>query len=260
MVLFYHDFFFLDVSSSLKKEKLMISMYDIKKECSYFNMVLFHDCIDMKVSFCGEYLAILGSYFVSLYKITGKSLHYLYKLKLNRRGTCMTFHPLEKILVIGDKKGRITFYHGIDQLSSNQNPITTNYHWHAHQVNCIAFSMDGYYMLSGGQEAVLVIWQLQTGNKQFLPRLGSPIMSLSISSDQTMYGIGLKDNLIQLIRSSNLLVKCQIQGIQYDSISLNNNLLLKLNPKTQDIVLNGVSNCLQFYNFQHDTTTMKVSL
>ena len=45
-------------------------------------------------------------------------------------------------------------------------------HWHAHAVNALAFNSDGTYLLSGGDEAVLVVWQLSTGDRRYFPRLG----------------------------------------------------------------------------------------
>jgi NET1-associated nuclear protein 1 (U3 small nucleolar RNA-associated protein 17) len=57
----------------------------------------------------------------------------------------------------------------------------TTLQWHAAAVGAITFSSDGNYLLSGGVEAVLVLWSLVSGGtaaKQFLPRLGAPICQL----------------------------------------------------------------------------------
>jgi NET1-associated nuclear protein 1 (U3 small nucleolar RNA-associated protein 17) len=37
---------------------------------------------------------------------------------------------------------------------------------HAHIVRSMAFTKDGSYLVSGGEEAVLVIWQITTGEKE----------------------------------------------------------------------------------------------
>ena len=58
-------------------------------------------------------------------------------------------------------------------------------HWHAHRVRSLAFSADGTTLLSGGDEAVLVMWQLGTRNRSFLPRLGGSILAIASSSLET---------------------------------------------------------------------------
>lgn len=71
---------------------------------------------------------------------------------------------------------------------------TSEAHWHAHAVWGLAFSPDGSFLASGGEEAVLVLWALEgrgggagggggpNRNKAtmtFLPRLGAPIRTVS---------------------------------------------------------------------------------
>ena len=58
-------------------------------------------------------------------------------------------------------------------------PLST-FHWHQQAVGALAFTPDAAYLLSGGAEAVLVLWQLASGTKQFLPRLGGPLRSFDI--------------------------------------------------------------------------------
>ncbi|CAM9591782.1 unnamed protein product [Ectocarpus sp. 12 AP-2014] len=55
---------------------------------------------------------------------------------------------------------------------------STDMHWHAHPVRCMAVAPDGVQLLSGGEEAVLVQWNLSKGTKAFLPRLGAPLQVL----------------------------------------------------------------------------------
>lgn len=53
-------------------------------------------------------------------------------------------------------------------------------HWHAHAVNSLCFSADGLMLLSGGEEGVLVFWQMQHNfSKIFLPRLGAALLHLA---------------------------------------------------------------------------------
>lgn len=68
--------------------------------------------------------------------------------------------------------------------------------WHAHAVSSIAFTSNGAYLLSGGEESVLVIWQLHTGKKEFVPRVGAPIKTVALSTvggSEEEYLLGLAD-------------------------------------------------------------------
>lgn len=96
---------------------------------------------------------------------------------------CAAISPDDDVLATGDATGRIRIYRqlmpavlaaaghnaGKQQQQAEGNasregpggntgeelPCTT-WHWHAHRVLCLAFGLDGAYLLSGGREAVLV--------------------------------------------------------------------------------------------------------
>ena len=52
----------------------------------------------------------------------------------------------------------------------------------------------GTYLLSGGEESVLVLWQLDTHTRQFRPRLGSPIVRVACSPGDSYFCISLQSN------------------------------------------------------------------
>jgi FOG: WD40 repeat len=84
---------------------------------------------------------------------------------------------------------------------------TTALHWHAHAVSSIAFTSNGAYLLSGGEESVLVLWQLQTGKKEFVPRLGSPINTvalLKVGDSEEEYLLGLADATYVFVSAGTL--------------------------------------------------------
>lgn len=85
------------------------------------------------------------------------------------RITCLACHPVEQSIAVGNDQGRIALFNAV----TSDKPVQATYHWHAHAVSSVIFNSDGTYMLSGGLEAVLVIWQLESGVKRFLPRLGT---------------------------------------------------------------------------------------
>src|SRR5260221_7438285 len=117
--------------------------------------------------------------------------------------TCLAFHPLEDYFATGDDKGVVRLWYCLnDELPVNVRDVekrtqTRPLHWHAHAVSSIAFSRNGAYLLSGGEEAVLVIWQLHTGKKEFIPRVGAPISTISVTrslrTGEEEYLLGLVD-------------------------------------------------------------------
>ena len=75
----------------------------------------------------------------------------------------MAVDSAEEILAAGDASGRILIWHGLSgavHRSAMGEPIgdvaCSTVHWHAHPVGALAFSPDSCYLLSGGQEHVLV--------------------------------------------------------------------------------------------------------
>ena len=52
----------------------------------------------------------------------------------------------------------------------------------------------GTYLLSGGEESVLVLWQLDTHKRQFRPRLGSPITRVACSPGDKYFTLSLQNN------------------------------------------------------------------
>ena len=55
-------------------------------------------------------------------------------------------------------------------------------------------SPTGSYLLSGGEESVLVLWQLDSHKKQFRPRLGSPISKLACCHGDSYFAVSLHSN------------------------------------------------------------------
>ncbi|KAK6203430.1 nucleolar protein NAN1 [Scheffersomyces amazonensis] len=59
--------------------------------------------------------------------------------------------------------------------------------WHIDQVKALQFTPDNSYLLSGGLEKVLVFWQLETDNTQFLPRLNGTVEKISLEQNKSEY-------------------------------------------------------------------------
>ena len=65
-------------------------------------------------------------------------------------------------------------------------------------------SPDARYLFSGGEEGVLVVWQLGTGLKDFLPRLGAGITYLSSSAKEARVAVTTSDNTVRIINTASM--------------------------------------------------------
>lgn len=91
--------------------------------------------------------------------------------------------------------------------------LSRRLHWHRQAVNTLKWSHDGNYLVSGGNETVLVIWQLDTNQQQFLPHLSTPILNLTISAAGSSYALRLADNSIMVLSTADLLPSANISGL-----------------------------------------------
>ena len=72
----------------------------------------------------------------------------------------------------------------------------------------------GNYIISGGQESVMVLWQLDTGRKQYLPHLSSAICNIVVSPTGNSYAVKLADNSIMILSARELQPYAIIIGLQ----------------------------------------------
>ena len=145
--------------------------------------------------------------------------------------TCLAFHPSEEYFATGDTRGVVRLWYCLNDAipkgvtGVEKKAPTTTLHWHAHAVSSVAFTSNGAYLLSGGEEAVLVIWQLHTGRKEFVPRVGAPITSITVSkSAEEKYLLGLADASFVFVRSGTLrlsktIARVKLGALFYRSIS-----------------------------------------
>lgn len=128
------------------------------------------------------------------------------------RMTCLAFHPSDDLFATGDDKGNIRLWYCLAKgmtgaVGVEKKAQTTTLHWHAHAVSSIAFTPNGAYLLSGGEESVLVIWQLHTGKKEFVPRVGAPIETVAVSKvgdNEEEYLLGLADATYVFVGAGSL--------------------------------------------------------
>lgn len=85
--------------------------------------------------------------------------------------------------------------------------------------NSVTYTSPGNYIISGGVETVLVLWQLDTSARQYLPHLSSAIESLVVSPSGSAYAIRLSDNSVMVLSTTELKPTASISGIQYQCSS-----------------------------------------
>ncbi|KAL2009279.1 hypothetical protein VTN00DRAFT_7473 [Thermoascus crustaceus] len=135
--------------------------------------------------------------------------------------------PTSADLVLGESGGSILVYHDIvNSLTRNEDmyegegksgSVLRRLHWHRGPVSVVRWSRDGNYLISGGLESVMVLWQLDSGRKQFLPHLSSPICNIVVSPSGNLYALKLADNSVIVLSATELQPSATITGLQLPS-------------------------------------------
>ncbi|OMO60725.1 hypothetical protein CCACVL1_23917 [Corchorus capsularis] len=214
--------------------------------------------------------------------ITRITLHHTKQISV------IAFHPTQRIVAAGDVTGRILVWRGFGNKTFNKGNAVVNerlidieedkpgvrdnddadscstWHWHSAKVKVLRFSSDGAYLYSGGKEGVLVVWQLDTGNKKFFPRIGSPLLHFIDSPDPTLSSISCADNQIHLLRMPSLGILKTISGIKAPSSypeaykGLSNGIAF---DQTAGLVALRTENyCIQFYSLVDDRGISEVQV
>jgi hypothetical protein len=106
----------------------------------------------------------------------------------------MQVHPNSDYVAVGDCTGQIVKVY---------EKYTTKVHWHAHKVECLGFTNDCNFMLSGGEEGVVVIWHENSTEKSFLPRLGSAISHIKVNDNNDHYIVRLLNGMLKVFRTAD---------------------------------------------------------
>jgi NET1-associated nuclear protein 1 (U3 small nucleolar RNA-associated protein 17) len=123
--------------------------------------------------------------------------------------------PLGLRLALGNSDGQIHLYEDVSRLFNGKElPSPRILHWHRDAVSAVKFTPDNQYLISGGKETVMVLWQLETGKKQFLPHLTSEVERLVVSPEGDRYSVQMGDNSIMVLSSSELKPVANFAGLQ----------------------------------------------
>ncbi|KAK0794199.1 NET1-associated nuclear protein 1 [Friedmanniomyces endolithicus] len=183
----------------------------------------------------GDYVIAYGpeALVLGMRKDTGKkSNDYIWaELPMSTAVTCMDARVIESdstskkdkrpariSLAVGKTDGKIHLYDDVTSVFADHRqaslPTPRVLHWHREAVSAVKYSRDGSYLISGGKETVLVLWQLNTEKKQFLPHLTSEIERIVVSPEGDRYAIQMGDNSIMVLSTSELKPVANFAGLQ----------------------------------------------
>jgi NET1-associated nuclear protein 1 (U3 small nucleolar RNA-associated protein 17) len=193
-----------------------------KKSSKIFGVGKTRYVTDLAISPDGEWLVAIAG-FKAYVAMTSSLKSGFTKFVSPDRLTCLAFHPGNEYFVTGDTKGVIRSWYCLNDEVLNKavgvekKAQTTTMHWHANPVSSLSFTPNGAYLLSGGEEAVLVIWQMSSGKREYVPRVGGPIRSVTVSTpanrDQE-YLLLLEDTSFVFISSTTLKISRIFAGVK----------------------------------------------
>lgn len=169
------------------------------------------NCLGSLTTSNEEYVVAVTHTSLNIWSVRSSSFHVTFKTDSGPIN-CMAINSSQGVLATGHLKGVITVWHALDTvlgsikstsnpcvLTGKQRPTCTVFHWHSLPLYTLHFNSNGNFLFSGGEEGVLVQWQLSSGSKSFLPRLGDAISSTVVSAQEAWVVATTRDNAIQII-------------------------------------------------------------
>ncbi|KAG8716994.1 hypothetical protein FRC09_014918 [Ceratobasidium sp. 395] len=214
----------------------------------------------LAVSSCGRFLIVVGETkaYVTRTTTTNNNSTGFTSFVSPDAITCLAVHPTEPYFATGDERGVVRLWYCLndqaiplstpttDPSSSKSKPTdpsytapTTTLHWHAHAVSALSFTPSGAQLLSGGEEAVLVVWQLHSGQREYVPRVGAPIGGVSVCAGPNgglEYAIALMDGGVVFVGNDTLRIGRAVRRVRLDP-NPTRPLPLTLHPRTDHVLL-----------------------
>ncbi|KAI2471337.1 sporulation protein [Annulohypoxylon bovei var. microspora] len=164
-----------------------------------------------------EFLTLNGSD-----EITSLDVRVTDRVHLNRKSQVEAGNEPVVEIVIGCARGAVFFYNDLVPqlrwLQSSKGHRSSlqprKFHWHRKAVHAVKWSRDGNYIISGGSESTLVLWQLDTQKMDFLPHLSATIENIVVSEDGSAYVVHLDDNSVIVLSTAEMKPTTYIAGIQ----------------------------------------------
>ncbi|KAI1631657.1 WD domain-containing protein [Biscogniauxia mediterranea] len=144
------------------------------------------------------------------------------RIHLHRRSQRETGNMPVVEIVVGCARGSVLLYNDILPQLRLKNTAKTHqfslqprkYHWHRRAVHAVKWSRDGNYIISGGSESTLVLWQLDTQKMDFLPHLSAVIENIVVSARGAAYVLHLSDNSAMILSTTEMKPTTYVSGIQ----------------------------------------------
>ena len=155
----------------------------------------------------------------------------------------LSVHPFKEQVSVGDVQGRIRTW-------LLPNKIMKEVHWHAHDVAVLEWSPDGTVLLSGGEEAVLCLWNARTWEHSKIARLGGSIVSAAWADDSATVVVAMTPSQLTLV---DVIQKKPVRTVHGADI-LKGQPCTRLHtvatPTVQCVALYGagVSNCIRVFD------------
>ncbi|SCZ99393.1 BZ3500_MvSof-1268-A1-R1_Chr7-2g09512 [Microbotryum saponariae] len=246
----------------------------------------------LAISPSGAHLIALNPHSVNICRTAQLQRGFTTQLDSSEALTTVAFHPVENYFATGNERGQIRLWYDVldeeefgtpratTKQNSKQKAVKDNanekrstavYHWHKHPVAALTFTANGAYLLSGGEEAVMVLWQLHTGHTEFVPRLGAPILALSIAGEgqaEQQVAARLRDGTVVFIGTQRLKITKTISGLKADPVRLSaiahqrrTQLPLAVQPSTKALVVPaGHPSSIQFYSPSKDSQLLELEV
>ncbi|KAI0452680.1 WD40-repeat-containing domain protein [Xylaria acuta] len=155
-------------------------------------------------------------------EITCLDLQVTSRVHLNRKSQREASDAPVIDLVIGCSRGAVFIYNDLlPQIRLLNTPKARHhalqprkYHWHRKAVHAVKWSRDGNYIISGGSESTMVLWQLDTQKMDFLPHLSATIENIVVSKHGSAYALHLDDNSTIVLSTAEMKPITYISGIQ----------------------------------------------
>lgn len=143
---------------------------------------------------CGESVALVDGKDLRVWKQGWRSSRkYPHKDAL----TSLSVDPQQRYVAVGDIKGVVWTWWGVLETDDNSHRVPARWHWHANPVRALAHC--GPLMISGGDEAVLCIRNVDDHSLSFIPRFPGAIKHLATSASGQCVCASLEQNSLAVM-------------------------------------------------------------